>query len=67
MNELGKKVDEASYVKKNPKFEERKSRFFSTKQEQEHDKKVLSVMRKIGFYQLEENNLDYIKGVLAAK
>ena len=45
MWQLGKKVNEASYVKNDPEFQKRKSRFFGTKKENDHDRKVLSIMR----------------------
>lgn len=63
MEQIAHKIRNAPYVKKDPDFERRKNRFFGSPQETKESRKFLSVMKKIGFFQLEENNLDHIRGV----
>ena len=55
-----------SYVRKNPDLERRKQRFFSGARDDVESNIIHNAMYKIGFFQLQENNLSHIKAVQAS-
>ena len=61
MKVLNAEIKKQSYARKNPQFEKRKKQFFNTKQDKIEDRITRDLMRRIGFFQFQENNLDYIK------
>ena len=52
-----------SYVKRNPELEKRRGRFFRGYRDEVEANIIQNAMYKIGFFQLDENNLSHIKGV----
>ena len=53
-------------MKRDPDFERRR-RYFSASGDEGAQDYLHDVMKQIGFYQMEENNLSHIKGYQAAK
>ena len=66
MQELSKQIDKQSYVKRDPDYEKRRL-FYSEPRDDAAMNIMHELMHKIAFFQIEKNNLDYIKGVKEVK
>jgi len=67
MHMLSKKIAVLPFVKKDENLEKRKERFFSGAKADAEGEIYHDVMKKIGYFQLQENNLNHLKGVQKAK
>ena len=61
MEQMRKKVSTLAYVQPDPKFEQRKRRFYQGSRFEVEDLIYQDTMKQIGIFQLEENNLSHIK------
>ena len=67
LKEMKRQISQQPYVKRDPEYERRRKFFSAYLKGENANDMMVSLMKEIGYFQLQENNLDHIQGFAKVK
>ena len=67
LKEVQRQISQQPYVKRDPQYERRRKFFSAYLKGENANDMMVSLMKEIGFFQQQENNLDHIPGLAKVK